>query len=255
MKKLLIFGAVLFLGLGCSTEDQGGEGDGAVLISAYADEPCCGPGNLVVFTRGDIFYCDGEGRNETRVTNTREIGERNPCWSPDGEYIAYEGYDAENRTFGIFVIPKTGGEPTQLTTDKGRDPAWSPDGRMIAYSNGNDADIRVISVSDPEPRLLATQGHCYSPCWSPDGERIYFAHLDPENPYGPCSLCYVDPRGQRTVRLWSYDDYFSGLAARPDGRWLAAEFDNGESDNIWLIEIRTGKRYRLTDEPAPDYGD
>jgi Tol biopolymer transport system component len=253
MKKLIIFGAVIALCLGCGNED---EGDGAVLIMADADEPHCGPGNLIVYTRGDIFYCDEYGGSVTRVTKTRETNERNPCWSPDGEYIAYHGYDAEKRNGGIFVIPKGGGEPVQLTTDGGDDPAWSPDGDTIAYNDRSDSDIWAISPNDREPRRLTERGWCSSPAWAPDGERIYFAGPDPKDAGGPCSLWYVDPAGQRVVRLWSYPDSFHDLAVRPGGEWQAAVFfDPNGRDNIWLIEIKTGKRYRLTDEPEPDYGD
>ncbi len=252
MKKIIICGAVIALCFACGGED---EGDGAVLILADADEPDCGPGDSIVFTRGDIFYCDEYGRNVRRVTNTRENHEQNPSWAPDGDYIAYHGYDAERRSGGIFVVPKAGGAPTQLTTDGGDHPAWSPDGQTIAYYDDRSFDIWTVPAAGGEPRRLTNQGWCSSPAWSRDGTRIYFARRDPKDRKGPCWLWYVDPGGQRVVRLWSYPDGFRDLAVRPDGEWLAAKFYASPLENIWLIEIKTGKRYRLTDEPEPDYGD
>jgi Tol biopolymer transport system component len=252
MKALIIFGTIIILCLGCSSDE---EGDGAVLILSDAEEPYCGPGNLIVFTRGDIFYCDANGRNVKRVTNTRDTHEQNPYWSPDGEYIAYHGFDPWERSGGIFVVPKGGGEPTQLTIDGGDRPAWSPDGLTIVYNDPRDYDIWTVGAGGGEPRRLTEKGDCISPCWSPDGERIYFAGRDPKAPKGPCFLWYIDVGTGRTVRLWRYDDHFGDLAIRPDGEWLAATFsEDYASQDIWLIEVKTGKRYRLTNEPEPDYG-
>ncbi len=146
MKKLIIFGTVIVLCLGCRNEEK--EGDGAVWILAGAGFPDCGPGNTIVFTRGDIFYCDEYGRNVKRVTNTRDTHEQNPCWSPDGEHIAYHGYDPAKRSGGIFVIPKAGGEPTQLTTDDGDRPAWSPDGSTIVYNDSSHYDIWAVGAGE-----------------------------------------------------------------------------------------------------------
>lgn len=144
MKKAIIYGAVITLCLACGEE----EGDGAVLILSGGGFPDCGPGNVLVFVSdGDLYWCDEYGRNVTRITYTPYDYEKNPCWSPDGEYVAYDAYYRESGTSGIFVVAKAGGEPTQLTADKGRLPAWSPDGQTIAYNAGSKSDIWLVPAT------------------------------------------------------------------------------------------------------------
>ena len=59
-------------------------------------------------------------------------------WSPDGEYIAFSR--RENKNFDIWVVPATGGEPTQITNTPQWEacPIWSPDGKDIIFSRKRD---------------------------------------------------------------------------------------------------------------------
>ncbi len=249
VKKVIICGAVIALCLACAGEE---EGDGAVLVLAGAGAPDCGPGNVLVFARdGDIYWCDEHGRNVTRITYTPYEAEKNPAWSPDGEYIAYDAFDRESRTAGIFVVAKAGGEPKQLTTDKGKEPAWSPDGQTVAYYDDRSFDIWTVPASGGEPRRLTNRGCCFSPRWSADGERIYFAGPYRKDPVGPCSLWYVSRDGGEVTHLWACDEPFYHLALSPGGEWLAAVLATDYSpEDIWLFNVKSGERYRLTREPG-----
>ncbi len=57
-----------------------------------------------------------------------------PAVSPDGEWVAF----ASDRTldWNIYVIPRTGGRPVQITWESAAEihPSWSPDGARLAYS-------------------------------------------------------------------------------------------------------------------------
>lgn len=248
VKKVIIYGAVIALCLACGED----EGDGAVLVLAGAGSPDCGPGNVLVFGRyGDLYWCDEHGRNVTRITYTPYDWEKNPAWSPDGEYIAYDAFDRGKQTGGIFIIPKAGGEPTQLTTDRGKYPAWSPDGLTVAYNDQDSHDIWTVAAEGGEPRRLTTRGYCGEPCWSPRGERIYFAGPYRKDPVGPCSLWYVDSEGGDVAHLWACDEPFYYLALSPGGEWLAAVVDFGPSPyDIWLFDVKSGERYHFTEEPG-----
>jgi Tol biopolymer transport system component len=253
MKKSMALGVVIFLVLACSED----EGDGAVLVLAGAGFPDCGPGNVLVFVRdGDLYWCDEHGRNVTRITYTPYDWEDNPAWSPDGEYIAYDAFDRAKQTGGIFIIPKAGGEPTQLTADKDKEPAWSPDGEIIAYHNEETFDIWTVPASGGEPRRLTNRGCCFSPCWSRGGERIYFAGPYRKDPLGPCSLWYVSRGGGDVTHVWASDEPFYYPASSPGGEWLAAVVDFGPSPyDIWLFNVKSGKKHRLTREPGYESDD
>lgn len=58
-----------------------------------------------------------------------------PCWSPDGQSIAFRSTRGE--TPQVYLIPSAGGEPKALTALKqgvGSAPLWSPDGQWIAFT-------------------------------------------------------------------------------------------------------------------------
>ncbi len=102
-------------------------------------------------------------------------------WSPDSGTIAVvlqqSGWDK------IWLIPATGGEPTQLTTGPGEDedPVYSPDGKWIAFTSNRDLPeeqhLWLIPSTGGEPhRLTPLKGVEDRAQWSADSQHIYFSH-------------------------------------------------------------------------------
>jgi eukaryotic-like serine/threonine-protein kinase len=70
-----------------------------------------------------------------------------PVWSPDGQLIAYETKRGENDY--LMLVPSNGGEPTQLTTAKGRSwpHSFSTDGDKIVFAGQRDGVWNLYSIS------------------------------------------------------------------------------------------------------------
>jgi Tol biopolymer transport system component len=86
-----------------------------------------------------------------------------PCWSPDGEWIAFSG-DAQ-----IGIVRPDGTGLRWVTAQGGRNvhPTWSPDGTRIAYQS-DDLErntVCVVSLSTGTYFRVADLGT--SPDWSP----------------------------------------------------------------------------------------
>jgi Tol biopolymer transport system component len=121
------------------------------------------------------------GGEPTRLT-TPPTDNRFPCWSPDGNTIAFISYrkNEENIFLShIYIIPAEGGEVRQLTSESDRVAwstiAWSPDGKLLAYfskealktipaAGGESRDVVNIGPTNPHSGLA----------WSPDSKRLAY---------------------------------------------------------------------------------
>ncbi len=127
--------------------------------------------------RDDIFVIDVSGENLTNLTQSPEIAERVPSWSPDGTHILYSSWDDHFHTLRL-----ADGHKTQVTQDDGdrRLPDWSPDGKQIAFAGDvrgevDNLDVYIMDIeTGVERRLTIHPDLDYRPAWSPDGRHIVF---------------------------------------------------------------------------------
>jgi TolB protein len=133
-----------------------------------------------------LLRADGKG-SRLRVTSGPD---RAPAWSSDGSEIAFERADAAAETISIFVVPSSGGTPTNLSSDPGvsdLEPAWSPDGSRILFASdrpdGSQLDLWVLNLRAATPgqsvaRVTNTPSRDErDPAWSPDGRRIVYSGM------------------------------------------------------------------------------
>lgn len=134
-----------------------------------------------------IWLIGKAGGVPKRLTNGRD---RNPSWSPDGAQIAFQRAiatppPAASPVVGqIYVVPASGGTPTDLTNDlsvSDIQPAWSPDGTRILFSSDRgdqfQLDLWSMTPSGTNRQHVTNTPNRdeHSPAWSPDGRKIVFA--------------------------------------------------------------------------------
>ncbi len=136
----------------------------------------------------DIWVMNADGSEQTNLTNTPEINETAPAWSPDGTRIAFvEGVGGLNR---LMMMKADGTERAAITEEPSLQfgPTWSPGGTQIAFVRqvpGQEItiqfDILVINVDGTgEVNITSSDYDELEPSWSPDGAKIAFAAVRPE---------------------------------------------------------------------------
>ncbi len=184
----------------------------------------------VVFTyAGDLWLAPAAGGAATRLTAHPGI-EVFAKFSPDGQSIAFTGqYEGDEQ---VYVIPATGGVPSQLTWYPARGPlsprwgydnqvhGWTSDGKQVLFRSLRDgwdlSDSRLYTVpltgslGEPLAMPVSDAGDL-----SPDGQRVVYTPM------------------ARDFRTWK----------RYQGGW---------AQDLWIFDLATHEAKNITSHPRTD---
>jgi len=194
------------------------------LVQAASISPS---GKRAVFqARGDLFTVPAEHGAVLDLTRTSGAAEREPTWSPDGEWLAY--WTDASGEYQLAVRKADGsGQPQTLTSfDSGfrYTPYWSPDSKKLAFIDQAgalhllDRASGKVSTIDHSTMWMgqgALQGFRVS--WSPDSRWMAYT-MEQENHHGAIVL-YDTRAGERhQVTSGFYDT--GDPVFDPDGKYL-----------------------------------
>lgn len=152
-----------------------------------------------------------------------------------------------------------------LTSQSGWEasPALSPDGQSVAFTWVEKLDgirqVYVKQLNGAEPVKVTnsqTKGNIGPLVWSPDGRRLAF-----ERWHGPSEAIYsIASAGgdEKKILDLSIATGSSAIDWSADGKWLAfsdAMSTPGDHLAVYLFNIRTGEKKKLTSPPSEDWGD
>jgi serine/threonine protein kinase len=175
--------------------------------------------------------------------------ERYPCFSPDGQQVAFawNGEKEDNEDIYVKMVGET--NALRLTTDPAPDvrPAWSPDGKRIAFRRlhpGTSSIWQVSALGGAEQKLadLPTIGQM---SWSPNGKWLAVAGglTFPTDVGDMRGIFLVPGDGGAPVRLSNPKApvYETSPSFSPDGRMLAyASCTNTWSCDVYLQQLDSG---------------
>lgn len=191
----------------------------------------------------EIFTCDFDGGNISRVTNFNSIT-MSPAWSSDGNYLAFTSYAKGNPNLYIrdlranrdVIVAKKGLNIT---------PAWLPGQFALAatLSFAGDQDIYLLSGNGEVKRqLIKATGIDVSPAFSPDGSKFAFVSKRSGTPQ-----IYIGDTGSGSAtRLTFQGNYNTSPAWSPDGDKIAYVGVVKNSINIYVIGANGGEPTQLT---------
>lgn len=243
--------------------------NGAGFVANPREEPEVRPSQIWTQALGDE-------QSKRQITDT-DYSHRGVTVSPDGRWIAFtadpqlrddaavqaerdslallpylESRDeAPRNDADVFVMPITGGEPRQLTSQNGSEGrlVWSPDSRHIAFVSNvartESARLWIVDAVDGgEPRSVLGDWQ-FEPAaitWTDDGFLAMSASVG-----GRTALFHVDPDGgepteavggRRRISGFSYDEDFDKVA-------FVATSVNAPTE-LYLADIDGANERRLT---------
>jgi Tol biopolymer transport system component len=186
----------------------------------------------------DIWSVPIEGGEPTHITRSPSQ-DRFPCWSHDGETIAFIRYHEVSKgefVINIYTVPAAGGEPQAITTEADSVTwstiSYSPNGKWLAYFTKS--ALKVRPVDGGEARVVVEMervGSHSEMAWSPDSQRLAYTGR------GSIWVVPVDGGEPVEVKTGVLTDDAENLHIdwSPDGERIVFAASTGGEAELWMI--------------------
>jgi dipeptidyl aminopeptidase/acylaminoacyl peptidase len=203
----------------------------------------------------DLYAIPGDGGEVVNLTNTDQIREVGPRWSPDGKSLAIAYKPKASSVVDIALLDWQTRQVRPLTYESARDrlwavAAWSPDGKVI-YANrgqvgGTDSDVYSIDVASGTTENLTPhsgQVRHNASSLSPDGKTLLVTS-NQKGGYQNVALLDLSTKKLSWVTDTNWEAFAEGFS--PDGRFFTYGLNEDGRTEAYLVEGPTGHAERIS---------
>ncbi len=140
-------------------------------------------GQRAIFeAHGEILTVPAEKGDIRNLTNSPNVADRDPAWSPDGKSIAY--FSDESGEYALHIRDQNGlGDVKKISLGNPPSffyaPVWSPDSKKITYTdkrlNRWYVDLAKKTPVRVDTDLYDSPGYVMTAAWSPDSRWLAYS--------------------------------------------------------------------------------
>jgi Tol biopolymer transport system component len=210
----------------------------------------------------DIYSVDFEAVTLENLTNTPNVVENLPVWSPDSKKIAFIVFNSPH--CNITLMDADGSNQTILASERGicEELVWSPAGEKLSYAwysednqdpEGICRDICLVDIGDGS-KVNLTGSPKYDDrdvSWSPDGTKIVFSS---RRQVVDMQLYVMNADGSQSDKLTTGESSNYLPAWSPDGKHIifTSSGPHPTGKDIWVMGANGSNVVNLTNTPDID---
>jgi dipeptidyl aminopeptidase/acylaminoacyl peptidase len=202
----------------------------------------------------DLWAVPSDGGEPVNITNTPDVSERRPSWSPDGHALALSYRPKRSSATDIALLDWKTRKVRKLTDEQTRNREWSrgiwsPDGNTIyadrTGAGERDGDVYSIDVATGKiENLTPHQGDVLYTVSSvsPDGRTLLITSNEKG---GNANVALLDIAGKK--RTWVTDVRWVARAGQftPDGKSFTYTLNADGRTDIYLVDRKSGRAAKL----------
>ncbi len=209
----------------------------------------------------DIFTMDPNGDVQLNLTNSPDVLDVFPAWSPDGSKITFSSDRHEFNNLDVYVMNADGSRPKQLTNSPGEDrgTSWTTDSKKIVFHSSRDRDathtfdVFTMNADGTNETKIFTNGAAAYVCGSAtNGTIVFNSSGDPlgTNPERDFEIFTMNMTGGDVRQVTSNSVIDSGPKWSPDCSTISYNSLDTTSLDIFRIDADGTDAVNLTNTPG-----